>query len=190
MRRLARVAFSTVAASSLLLVTGSSLGSVRSVSRAGALAAAVAEEFALVGVNGLDFVAHEDVPWPVEVNPRPTASMELAERWYGLSIFAAHAAASGRSRSRLRPRRGASARRCHRQGDRSTRGTTVLAPDLRSWLDDPWVRDIPHEGERMARGAPVCTVFAIGSDSADCYRALVRRADRLYSEWGIGRRTA
>ena len=58
-----------------------------------ALARAVAEEFGVVGVNGIDFVARDGVPYAIEVNPRWSASMELVERAYGLSIFGAHAAA-------------------------------------------------------------------------------------------------
>ena len=63
------------------------------VDRAGALARAVAEEFGVVGVNGIDFVARDGVPYAIEVNPRWCASMELVERAYGLSVFGAHAAA-------------------------------------------------------------------------------------------------
>src|SRR4051794_15268575 len=63
-----------------------------------AVAGVVSEEFSLVGVNGIDFVARDGVPWSVEVNPRWSASMELVERAYGLSVFQLHAQActSGR----------------------------------------------------------------------------------------------
>jgi len=56
-------------------------------------AAAVCEEFSLVGVNGIDFVATRGIPYAIEVNPRWCASMELVERAFGLSVFGAHAAA-------------------------------------------------------------------------------------------------
>ncbi|MEE4276252.1 MAG: ATP-grasp domain-containing protein, partial [Thermoleophilia bacterium] len=72
--------------------------------RAGGLTEAVAEmasrltrRFRLRGVNGLDLVVAEGaggslVPNLVEVNPRVTASMELAERAYGVNVFALHLA--------------------------------------------------------------------------------------------------
>src|SRR5215213_3758283 len=60
-------------------------------SRATALASAVAQEFGLRGLNGVDFVARQGVPIPIEVNPRYTASMELVERATGISLFALHA---------------------------------------------------------------------------------------------------
>ena len=51
-----------------------------------------------------------------------------------------------------------------------------------AWLEDDTLRDIPHPGERIARGRPVCTIFATGRDDADCYRALVQRAQKVYDE--------
>jgi predicted ATP-grasp superfamily ATP-dependent carboligase len=73
------------------------------VSAARALADTIANEFGLVGVNGIDFVAHDGVPFAIEVNPRWTASVELVERAYGLPVFAAHAAACRIPVSKFRP---------------------------------------------------------------------------------------
>ena len=65
--------------------------------RATALADAVTEAFGLRGLNGLDFIARDGVPLPIEVNPRYSASMELVERATGSSLFAIHAdACAGR----------------------------------------------------------------------------------------------
>jgi hypothetical protein len=58
----------------------------------------------------------------------------------------------------------------------------VVVGDTRRWLDDASVRDVPHPGERIARGRPVCTVFAEGRDAAECFDALARRAERVYDE--------
>jgi predicted ATP-grasp superfamily ATP-dependent carboligase len=60
---------------------------------ADALSRVMAEEFGLVGVNGIDFIARGSVAFTIEVNPRWSASMELVERAYGLSMFGIHAAA-------------------------------------------------------------------------------------------------
>jgi len=56
----------------------------------------------------------------------------------------------------------------------------VVCGDTHDWLDDPTVRDVPHPGEHIAVGRPVCTVFANGSDDESCYAALVERARSLY----------
>src|SRR2546426_10946922 len=46
------------------------------------------------GVGGVDFISVPGRGWcPIEVNPRYTASMELVERAYGISIFETHAQA-------------------------------------------------------------------------------------------------
>ncbi len=47
---------------------------------ASALASAVTGEFGLVGVNGIDFIVRDGIPYAIEVNPRWCASMELVER--------------------------------------------------------------------------------------------------------------
>jgi predicted ATP-grasp superfamily ATP-dependent carboligase len=150
------------------------------VDRACSLVRAVAHEFGLVGVNGVDFIARDGVPYPIEVNPRWTASMELVERAYGLSMFGAHAAAC--TRGALPRFDVARARR----GARAVGKAVVFAShdvavgDTRPWLVDATVRDVPQPGERIPRGRPVCTVFAEGRDAADCQAALERRAAGIH----------
>ena len=146
------------------------------------LAREVTEEFDLVGVNAVDFIARDGVPYPIEVNPRWSASMELVERVFGLSVFRAHADACS---SGVLPdsdlvtlRRGMGA--VGKAVVFSRHDVTV--GDTRPWLDDSSVRDVPHRGERIRAGSPVCTVFARGSDSASCHAALERRAERVYAE--------
>jgi uncharacterized protein len=152
---------------------------------ASALVSAVAEEFGVVGVNGLDFVARRGVPYVLEINPRWSASMELVERAFGLSAFGTHAAActsGGLPEFDFCADRSASvigkailfARR------------DVTVGDTNSWLGDDTIHDVPHPGDRIRTGHPVCTIFAAGRDAAACYAALVERADALYeqlAEW-------
>jgi predicted ATP-grasp superfamily ATP-dependent carboligase len=153
------------------------------------LAAAAATAFGLVGACGIDFVARDGTPYPIEVNPRYSASMELAERAYGVSVFAAHACACGGqdgpgAASALPAFELRSARRRARAVGKAVvyARRDVTLGDTRPWLDDDSVRDVPHPGERIPAGRPVCTVFADGCDAAACYHALVRRARRLYDE--------
>lgn len=40
---------------------------------------ALSSAFGLVGLFGVDFIEHDDEPWPVELNPRYTASVEIFE---------------------------------------------------------------------------------------------------------------
>jgi predicted ATP-grasp superfamily ATP-dependent carboligase len=142
-----------------------------------ALARAAAEGLSLVGANGVDFVARDGVPWAIEINPRWTAAMELAERARGLSVFALHAmACEGELREGALP----AVRAAHGKAVLFAR-RDVVAPDTRGWLDDPDLRDIPHPGERIARGSPVCTILAEAPDAASCQAALARRAAAIYA---------
>jgi len=142
-------------------------------------------EFGLVGVNCIDFIARDDIAVPIEVNPRWSASMELVERTYGVSIFGAHAAACT---ARELP--------TFDLGQaRATSGVigkaivfahnSVTCGDTSAWLGDTTVRDIPHPGEHIPAGRPVCTVFAVGADFGACHARLVARANRVYEtlEW-------
>jgi predicted ATP-grasp superfamily ATP-dependent carboligase len=152
------------------------------VATAVAMAHAASEAFELVGVNGLDFVADAGVPRPVELNPRWCASMELVERAYGLSIFSAHAGAC--AQRALPDFDLAHARRSAPAAGKAIvfARETVTAGSTRRWLGDESVADIPHPGERIVAGGPICTVFAEGRDATSCYEALVRRAVRVYEE--------
>jgi predicted ATP-grasp superfamily ATP-dependent carboligase len=153
-----------------------------------ALVSAVAEELGVIGVNGIDFVARDGVPYPIEVNPRYSASMELVERAYGLSVFGVHAGACAEgalpafdvTRVRLGvPAVGKAIVFARRE---------VVAGDTRDWLGDPTVRDVPWPGERIPGGRPVCTVFAQGGDAAACHAALVRRAASIYEQLAVWER--
>jgi len=139
-----------------------------------------AREFDLVGVNCIDFIAQGDVAVPIEINPRWSASMELVERAHGVSVFGAHA--------------GACTTGDLPSFDLASAGETaevfgkaivfarhdVTCADTHAWLTDPTVRDVPHPGEDIPAGRPVCTVFATGADTNACHANLVTRASRVY----------
>jgi predicted ATP-grasp superfamily ATP-dependent carboligase len=144
--------------------------------RARAMADTVTREFGLVGLNGVDFIARAGVPWPIEVNPRYSASMELLERRGGTPLFELHAdACMGRlPEAPPRPVRGVLgkavvfARR------------DVTLRETHGWLRDAAIADVPHPGERIPRGRPICTVFASGRNADTCLRALGSKAAAIY----------
>jgi uncharacterized protein len=150
------------------------------IAAASALSRAACEEFELVGVNGIDIVVKDGVPYAIEVNPRWCASMELVERAYGVCVFGMHAAACrdgalpdfDLERARRGPPTVGKAVVFARQ--------PITIPDTRAWPSDE-LRDVPHRGTRIAAGAPVCTVFASGRDASECRAELVRRAQLVYA---------
>jgi predicted ATP-grasp superfamily ATP-dependent carboligase len=142
---------------------------------AAALAVEVTREFGLVGLNGIDFIARKGVPYPIEVNPRYSASMELLERIHGLSLFEIHVrACRGTLPSELEIHPGIEgkaivfARR------------DVILGNTGAWIGRQSLADVPHPGERIPYGRPICTVFARGSNQATCLRRLVREARVVY----------
>ena len=163
------------------------------VDTAKALASAVADAFGLVGVNGIDFVVHDGVPYPIEVNPRWCASMELVERAYHLSVFRVHASACSEGilpdfdlvRARQRGRTVGKAVVYARR--------EVTVGDTRTWLTKhESIRDIPRPDTRIPSGKPVCTIFAEGPDGSTCHDALIQRAHTVYAQleaWSAQPRT-
>lgn len=140
-----------------------------------------ARELGLVGVNCIDFIARGDVAVPVEINPRWSASMELVERAYDVSVFGVHAAAC--TTGDLPAFDLASTHRSTAAIGKAIvfARHDVTCGDTREWLRDPTVRDVPHPGEHIPAARPVCTVFAAGEDAATCYASLVARANRVYA---------
>jgi uncharacterized protein len=139
------------------------------------MASFVTAEFGLVGLNGIDFIARNGVPYPIEVNPRYSASMELLERAHGLSVFRLHVqACHGRlpqapvHQTEIQGKAIVFARRA------------VTMGDTRRWLEHDSFADVPHPGERIRRGHPICTVLAAGNSAAACLDLLVRRAEEVY----------
>jgi predicted ATP-grasp superfamily ATP-dependent carboligase len=43
-----------------------------------------------------------------------------------------------------------------------------------------WIADVPHRGERIRQGRPICTVFAEARTLVACRRVLAARAAAVY----------
>ena len=115
----------------------------------------------------------------VEVNPRPTASLETIDAAHGVRSFAAHLeACAGRlPAGRRRPRtvRGAA-------GKAVLFATEALrVPDTRDWAARG-IRDVPHPGEAIAAGHAVCTLVATGRTPEAVLADLEARAAALRAE--------
>ncbi len=139
---------------------------------------AITREFHLVGVNGIDFILKGKTVYPLEINPRHTASMELVEWTYGLNIFKTHLeACQGRLPDfDLLAHPGAG---CFGKAILfASRALIFYDPQ---WWFDQGARDLPLAGELIAQGKPVCTVFSRGQSRSECYDRLTRAAAEI--EW-------
>ena len=152
---------------------------------ASALATALTAEYDLVGLNGIDFVVRNGVPYPIEVNPRYSASMELIERAHGLSMFETHLrACGGRLPPALPPNAGVEGKAVVFARREVTLG------DTRRWIGHDSYADVPHPSETIRRGHPICTVFARASSTEGCHRQLMKRAATVYRVAESARRGA
>jgi uncharacterized protein len=136
----------------------------------------LAGAFALRGLFGVDFIWDGERAWPVEVNPRPTASLEAIEAAYGVGVFDAHLRACA---GELRP---VEAERPGAAGKVVLFATEdVAVGDSVRWLERG-VRDVPHPGERIAAGRPICTVVAQAATPEDALGELEEQAALLRAE--------
>lgn len=145
------------------------------------IATLVTREFKLVGVNGIDFVLSNDRLYLIEVNPRYAASMELVERAYDLPVFELHVQAvqhSGLPDFDL----------ATRLVDGPFHAKVILyaerdcsAPDTQPWLERG-IRDVPHPGEALDRGGPICTILACDATRHACFSRVLTQMEVLKGE--------
>jgi predicted ATP-grasp superfamily ATP-dependent carboligase len=146
------------------------------IDRLNLLATTFTREFGLVGLNGIDYIFHNDQIYVLEVNPRYSASMELAEDAFGQSLFHWHVDGC----------RGLPLPDIPEYQHKEIFGkATVLAkkegvlPDTTQWLEKGW-HDVAYPGQPVFPRFPLCTVSARGRDPQDCYKKLVAEANELY----------
>jgi uncharacterized protein len=136
----------------------------------------LAAAFGLRGVFGVDLVWDGAQPWVVEVNPRPVASLETIDAAHGVRSFAAHLeGCAGRLPAAATGPSGAA-------GKAVLFATEALrVPDTSDWTARG-IRDVPHPGERIAAGRPVCTLIAAGRTPEIVLADLEARAAALRAE--------
>jgi uncharacterized protein len=143
-----------------------------------AICAHLAAAFSLRGLFGVDMVWDGERAWVVEVNPRPTASLETIEAVHGVRSFAAHLDACAGRLPAIR----SSAEPAGAAGKAVVFATEdVRAPDTHGW-PARGIRDVPHPGERIAARHPICTLVATGPAPEAVLTDLEARAVALRGE--------
>jgi uncharacterized protein len=136
----------------------------------------LASAFGLRGLFGVDLVWDGERAWTLEVNPRPTASLEAIEAAHGVSAFAAHLQACAGELPRAEAGRGGAAGKAVLFATED-----VVIGDSERWLERG-VRDVPHPGERIAAGRPICTVVTTATTPEEALAGLQEQAARLRGE--------
>jgi uncharacterized protein len=112
----------------------------------------------LVGLNGLDFILDDDAPYVLEINPRPTATIDLYDADIEGGLLALHIRAC---RGELREIQWSGHSRAHA----IVYATDALrVPAGMNW--PAWCTDIPESGSLIPAGAPICSVHARAASSA------------------------
>lgn len=156
------------------------------------LAATLAER-GLRGLVGADLIlprtAARQPPTLLEINPRPTATMELIERRIGTSLVAAHLEACGHA-GPPQPAAPAARDRCWAKAVLFAAAAVTLTRKVDDQLcrlavqwrdagdagrDWPPLADRPPVGSRIETGRPILTVFAAGRTPVVAARRLRQR---------------
>jgi predicted ATP-grasp superfamily ATP-dependent carboligase len=145
------------------------------------IATSLTREFSLVGVNGVDFVLTNGQVCLIEVNPRYSASMELVERAYGLSVFDLHVKAMLHGELPAFDLATQLAGGPFHAKVILYAEKDAVAPDTGRWLERG-IRDVPYPGESLARGGPVCTILACEPTRDACFAAAVAQVGALKGE--------
>lgn len=126
----------------------------------------------LVGLNGLDFILGEEGWFVLELNPRPTASIEYYDADWPSGLFAAHVAACAGQLPTSCP----AAESCRGHAIVYAPQGFKLGPAL---CFPPWCRDLPPVGSVIPREGPVCTVHAEAPTPPAVNRLLARRRSEI-----------
>jgi uncharacterized protein len=150
-----------------------SVGPVEPMKNVAALGEVLADRLGLRGLYGVDGIVREGEFWPVELNPRYTASVEVLERATGVRALALYSAILGGGSLVLphfAPGFGAEGNGIVGKAILYARKGVTFPPD------GPWSHapndfaDLPHPYSVIDSGHPILTLFASDAD------ALRRRA--------------
>ena len=134
----------------------------------------IAGSFGLFGLFGIDLIVRDGQPWPIEVNPRYTASVEVLEWALGRSLLAEHLRAFGLGvenppiRASISPQGfvGKAILHADRTGVWRSTGESSARPGRTDFRRSPTSRP----GTGFQPGDPVLTVFAQGDLTDECRR--------------------
>lgn len=132
----------------------------------------IVHDAGLVGLNSMDFVASGERYWVLEINPRPSATMDLYDEDWPKGLLAQHiAACTGElPQSPLQ--------------EQSPRGHAVLyarragrVPDGFQW--PVWCSDIQSPGTALPAQTPTCMVHATGGSHEQVRAQLFERRETV-----------
>ncbi|WP_074310661.1 ATP-grasp domain-containing protein [Singulisphaera sp. GP187] len=149
------------------------------------LGALLAKTFGLRGLFGVDFILADGHPWPVEINPRYTASVEVLELALGASLLSAHRSVFDPAAPAIvpaptpRPRRAVGKLILFAPGQCHFPPTSRHRPAAKDVFAIPALGDRPQPGVRFEPGEPIATLI----EHADHVEACLARLERRRARW-------
>jgi len=152
---------------------------------------ALTKAFGLVGLFGVDYIDDGQDIWPVEVNPRYTASVEILERALSFSAVGRHVRAcvdghlpcAASEAAATRPAQAWHAKRvvyASRAGVVEAKtAELLLSMATAEGAGIPSIADIPIAGAKLLPGNPVLTVFGQGASRAAALAEIDRASASL-----------
>ncbi|MDP1646262.1 MAG: ATP-grasp domain-containing protein [Thiobacillus sp.] len=139
-------------------------------------ARALTGKLGLIGLNGLDFIVTNNNGWVLlELNPRPTATLELWDVPPLPPLFDLHIeACNGRLPAKLPQPTGSMAVAV------AYAEKTLYTHDAFTWPS--WCADLPWADSVIEAGDPVCTVRAEGMDAASAKRQVLARRREILDQ--------
>jgi predicted ATP-grasp superfamily ATP-dependent carboligase len=143
----------------------------------------LADRFRLRGLFGVDAILNAAAVWPIEVNPRYTASIEVLERALLIKAVEMHAAAFREGRLPGAIPTVADSGLWHGKAIVYAKQHVIagecFAQHVVSGSKGPWPQysDVPQPGTQIRAGQPILTVFAEGAREEHVEHHLKNRAE-------------
>ncbi len=146
----------------------------------------IAREFGLKGLFGVDAIIYANDVYPIEINPRYTASVEVLEFAQELSVIEMHCrACEGQLPTFKLPVNEKMMGKAYLFAAQD-----LLCPkDLKEIYAPeevlPLTADIPQAATHIPRGHPIMTIFARGDSQKEVIQLLKYKAELLYSKFDV-----
>ncbi len=129
-------------------------------------------EYALLGLNGIDFIVANDRCWLLEINPRPPASMVLYDREHNMLNLHISACTGHLPNNHLMQSSEITAYQIIYAND------SLTIPNDFSWPE--WVSDLPRSGTNIDTQQPICSIIAVANNADSVIQTLQHRTQTLY----------
>ncbi|MDP1772485.1 MAG: ATP-grasp domain-containing protein [Methylobacter sp.] len=133
--------------------------------------------FALKGLNSLDFIYADDCSYVLEINPRPSASMQL----YDQDLLVGHIQACvGATLIAQLPKTGRLKSPLQTGYQIVYAERDLIIPDHFEWPD--WCMDLPKSGDMCRAGEPICSIIAHQKNSRSVVEQLRTKQQLIISK--------